>query len=662
MSTENENWIYYDAECAPKGQLGYNEEKPNLYGNNAETDKLVASSNQSDDNAEIDMILQRPSASCHQQFTDFSNVFKAFIGSALIGLPFAIRNAGIALGLIGILLIAIATDHCCTLIVKCKEIVIKKMCHRMVAEGYVDAHIEEQRKILGRTLSFGQMGKVTMGKLGTFLVDTSIVITQIGFCVGYFIFLGNTARSVVYEFLQYQHIGITNMNNSFPINFTNVTTMIPMESLATTEHTTVLPLTTMRFASTGRSEATTMLEKAATLNSTGNQSYFVSANTSLQSFIMTTTLPLNMTYGSKKNNTGFISNILSKIKNHLSTIKEKIVNAKLDNPITHRTLQENKAWTFSLLLVIPAPLLILISFIRNLRKLGPVSVLANGSITGAFLATAIYILVDFKSPHETITWFNFFKFPIFFGQVTGAFEGIGTVIPIEGSMAENRGRYPCYLHISLFLLSSILGSFGTLGYLRYGNETNQIVTENLEGSAIVIALRCLLFFGVLFTYPLQIYPVIQIFEGLIFGPNSTCNKGRYRRQPSVNGSVEGSFCDSVDEEEGSIMNPVIKIPTWQSNVLRAGLVLLTAVIAVVFRSQFAYIAALTGSIGSSLLSYILPCIFHIKLQRRTMSKWIFAKDLGLIMLGVVGGIMGMTVTILEIVRTFGSHHQLHHHH
>ena len=297
------------------------------------------------------------------------------------------------LGLIGILLIAIATDHCCTLIVKCKEIVIKKMCHRMVAEGYVDAHIEDQRKILGRTLSFGQMGKVTMGKLGTFLVDTSIVITQIGFCVGYFIFLGNTARSVVYEFLQYQHIGITNMNNSFPINFTNITTMIPMESLATTEHTTLLPLTTMRFASTGRSEATTMLEKAATLNSTGNQSYFVSANTSLQSFIMTTTLPLNMTYASKKNNTGFISNILSKIKNHLSTIKEKLVNAKLDNPITHRTLQENKAWTFSLLLVIPAPLLILISFIRNLRKLGPVSVLANGSITGAFLATAIYILV-----------------------------------------------------------------------------------------------------------------------------------------------------------------------------------------------------------------------------------------------------------------------------
>ena len=263
----------------------------------------------------------------------------------------------------------------------------------MVAEGYVDAHIEKQKKILGRTLSFGQIGKVTMGTLGTFLVDTSIVITQIGFCVGYFIFLGNTARSVIYEFLQYQHIGMRNINSSFPINITNATSMTAAGSMANAEYTTILPIATMRFASTGGSEAMTMLQNMAAMNSTGNQSYFVSANTSLQSINMTTILPINMTYADKRNNTGVLSNILSKIKNHLSTIKDKIVNAKLDNPITHRTLQENKAWTFSLLLVIPAPLLILISFIRNLRKLGPVSVLANGSITGAFLATAIYILV-----------------------------------------------------------------------------------------------------------------------------------------------------------------------------------------------------------------------------------------------------------------------------
>ena len=297
------------------------------------------------------------------------------------------------LGLIGIVLIAIATDHCCSLIVKCKRVVITKMCQRMVAEGYVESHIDKQRMVLGRTLSFGQIGRVSMGTLGTFLVDTSIVITQIGFCVGYFIFLGNTARSVVFEFLHYQHIGLTNMSNSFPVNLTNFTSMVPVSSSTTVKYPTTLSLTTAEIATNGTPEFSTMLSRAAMANSTGDQIHFVPTNASLQSSFLnlTTILPFNMTTLHNRNDTGVLSKIFSKIKGHLTTIKEKLI--KMDNPITHKTLQENKAWTFALLLMVPAPLLILISFIRNLRKLGPVSVLANGSITGAFLATGIYILI-----------------------------------------------------------------------------------------------------------------------------------------------------------------------------------------------------------------------------------------------------------------------------
>eukprot|EP00795_Rhopilema_esculentum_P009071 gene9071-16723_t len=159
-------------------------------------------------------------------------------------------------------------------------------------------------------------------------------------------------------------------------------------------------------------------------------------------------------------------------------------------------------------------------------------------------------------------------------------------------MAENRGRYPCYLHISLVLLSSILGSFGTLGYLRYGDETNQIVTENLEGSLIVIALRCLLFFGVLFTYPLQIYPVIQIVEGIIFGPNSRCSRRLYRKGSTVNGGYDDSSnSDNLDDEDEEYD--------------------------------------------------------HAPVQRGKLSKWIIAKDVAFIIFGVVGGGMGLAVTISE---------------
>ena len=78
-------------------------------------------------------------------------------------------------------------------------------------------------------------------------------------------------------------------------------------------------------------------------------------------------------------------------------------------------------------------------------------------------------------------------------------------------MAENRHRYPCFLHVSLFLLSLILGTFGIVGYLAFGDMTCQIVTSNLNGWMAVF-LQALLFVGVLCTYPLQLYPCIQIAE------------------------------------------------------------------------------------------------------------------------------------------------------
>ena len=305
-----------------------------------------------------------------------------------------ILNFGLfQLGLVGILFIAIATDHCCTLIVKCKRIVIKKLCQRMAAEGYVEYHIEKQEKILGRTLSFGQIGRVSMGTLGIFLVDTSIVITQFGFCIGYFIFLGNTMRSVVFAFLQYQHVGFTNTSNSFPINSTNFTTLSAMNILTSTKYPATFAPSTAEVTTTGVQDFLTTLPKLAKVNGTGNGTDLVPTNNSFPTpfFNITTISLLNVTSVNKTSESGFISKIISKMKNHLTNIKEKLVN--MDNPITHNTLQENKAWTFALLLVVPAPLLILISFIRNIRKLGPVSVLANGSITGAFFATAVYILV-----------------------------------------------------------------------------------------------------------------------------------------------------------------------------------------------------------------------------------------------------------------------------
>ena len=83
-------------------------------------------------------------------------------------------------------------------------------------------------------------------------------------------------------------------------------------------------------------------------------------------------------------------------------------------------------------------------------------------------------------------------------------------------MAENRPRFPLYLHIALAQVSFILGSFGILGYMIYGGTVPQIVTDKLQTGIVAQLVRFTLIIAVMMTYPLQLYPVIEIAESVLF--------------------------------------------------------------------------------------------------------------------------------------------------
>ena len=77
--------------------------------------------------------------------------------------------------------------------------------------------------------------------------------------------------------------------------------------------------------------------------------------------------------------------------------------------------------------------------------------------------------------------------------------------------------------------------------------------------------------------------------------------------------------------------------------------MLTAAVAWVFKDKFAYIAALNGSIGSSVLAFILPAAIHLAFLKRRSNVCVIAKDIFLIVFGIVGGIVGMAITIEQMV-------------
>ena len=67
------------------------------------------------------------------------------------------------------------------------------------------------------------------------------------------------------------------------------------------------------------------------------------------------------------------------------------------------------------------------------------------------------------------------------------------------------------------------------------------------------------------------------------------------------------------------------------------------------RDYYAYISALSGSIGSSLLAFILPCVFHLILKKDVLPGFIIAKDILLILFGVIAGVVGFVTTLIKMI-------------
>ena len=87
---------------------------------------------------------------------------------------------------------------------------------------------------------------------------------------------------------------------------------------------------------------------------------------------------------------------------------------------------------------------------------------------------------------------------------------------------------------------------------------------------------------------------------------------------------------------------------WVKNALRSGLVLLSVVLALSI-PEFSLFVSLVGAVGSSLLAFILPCVFYMWIFRHTRPKWHMALNGILVVFGVVGSAVSIVVTVAQII-------------
>lgn len=130
------------------------------------------------------------------------------------------------------------------------------------------------------------------------------------------------------------------------------------------------------------------------------------------------------------------------------------------------------------LLLIP---LILINLIRSLKFLAPFSMIANILMATGMGITMYYILSDLPSVSERPAVASPLHWPMFFGTVIFALEGIGVVMSLENNMKNPQNFIGCpgVLNTGMAFVVGLYTLVGFLGYLKYGDKTEGSITLNL---------------------------------------------------------------------------------------------------------------------------------------------------------------------------------------
>jgi len=255
--------------------------------------------------------------------------------------------------------------------------------------------------------------------------------------------------------------------------------------------------------------------------------------------------------------------------------------------------------------IILIPVFSLLVNIRALKYLAPFSFIANFTILIGIGVVFAYAIPQMSLDH--VHGIEPRTLPVFFGMAVYCYEGIGVVIPIESSMKRPTMMLPV-LYSVMGIISCLLISFGSIGYLGYGSATQSIITGNLPDNTWTLIIKLLLCFTLMVSFPIQMYPVIELFDKQIKNDKKWL---------------------------------------W-STLMRTGLAIFASFVGLSL-PHFGLFIGLIGAFGSSTLAFILPCAFHLKLFKLEATISVMILDWAILIFGLVGGIIGTVITIQQLV-------------
>ena len=188
-------------------------------------------------------------------------------------------------------------------------------------------------------------------------------------------------------------------------------------------------------------------------------------------------------------------------------------------------------------------------------------------------------------------------------------EGIGLILSLKASCKKPE-QFSKLLSMVLATISLFMVVFGAAGYWAFGDDTHAPITLNLTSHWSATFVKLALCLGLYLTYPIMMFPIWSIFEGL---------------------------------------NPEFSEHAPTRILLRGGVVVASAVVAYSV-PNFGKFLSLVGSSICTLLGFILPCYFHLKVLHKELKMWQWALDIFLIIGGSVFGVIGTYQSVVAMMR------------
>lgn len=260
-------------------------------------------------------------------------------------------------------------------------------------------------------------------------------------------------------------------------------------------------------------------------------------------------------------------------------------------------------------------------FITRVSVIAWISMISVFALLASIGTIIIYCITEYRDMAlSNIPRFDPQKFPIGFGIIVFSYCAHAVFPGVEGSMREPK-QFPMMMNAAFGLAAVVKVLLGLLAVLRFGNDTEQVITVNMSIRPVFnIVATVLVVTNVFLAFPLCMFVVLETWDAKILPYFPHLNK---------------------DDK-----------PHWFWMLLTRVMLLTFALFLAVIVPHFGLLMGLVGSFTGTCLSFVFPCVFHLTLKWDKTPWYSIVVKIFVIVFGLVCGACGLFFSGRELGRAF----------